>query len=117
MVSASGAHWRAAGRLAFVDRSYVLRFDTLPDILAACRWELSLDAEGSGTELRFLGQKLGSDEEILRAFAPFVEPGGYVTFLVDEQFITPVWRWLFVDGGLVVLPGRLKYPSDVFRSG
>jgi hypothetical protein len=69
--------------------------DTLKKALKAWRWNLEIDEEtGVACDLYFDGSKLGDDETLFHAIAPFVEKGSYIQMQGEDGHL---WRWEF-DG-------------------
>jgi len=52
--------------------------DHIKDALLEWRWEPYFDENGNIWHLSFDGQKLGDDEALFHAIAPFVEAGSYI---------------------------------------
>jgi hypothetical protein len=48
-------------------------------------------------ELRFTGQKLGDDNILFAALAPYVEADSYITMVGESEDGDEFWRWVF-DG-------------------
>lgn len=71
---------------------------TLTEMLDAWRWELIKNDNGDFVSIQFQGEKLGDDEVMFKAIAPFVEAGSWIEMDGEEQAI---WRWVF-DGKTVV---------------
>lgn len=67
----------------------------LEDCLSAWRWGADLDREGNISGLHFEGQKLGDEEFLFGAIAPFVKPGSYIEVHGEEG---ARWRWVFENG-------------------
>lgn len=59
------------------------------------RYRLKLEG-GDAVGIEFTGEKLGDDEVLFGAIAPFVESGSYLEFLGEDG---DRWRWVF-DGTL-----------------
>lgn len=71
---------------------------TLKEALDAWRYTLTEDEDGNVTDITFEGQKLGDDETLFRALAPYVEAGSYLEVSGEEG---AHWRWAF-DGEKMV---------------
>src|SRR5689334_13567959 len=79
---------------AWVDTSRLLAADTIHEALAAWRWMvLDEDEDGNITELDFTGEKLGDEETLFSALAPYVREGSQIQMAGEDGAI---WRWLFV---------------------
>jgi len=68
---------------------------TLDAQLMTWRWEA--EATGDIVGLDFRGEKLGDDEVLLKALAPFVESGSFIQMSGEDGHS---WRWCFDDGKL-----------------
>ena len=69
---------------------------TIEGVLEAWRWEADVDeATGDISYVHFRGEKLGDDEVLWRAIAPFVESGSYIEMNGEDG---GAWCWRFVDG-------------------
>lgn len=72
-------------------------FHTLTDaaqLLEAWRWDVEFDDDGNIDTVHFLGEKLGDDNILFDAIAPFVKAGSYVEMSGEDG---DRWRWIF-DG-------------------
>lgn len=95
----SGGSWLSTSRetrhFSWVDMEFV-RAKTLEVALEAWRWEPVVDEKtGDITSLTFLGEKLGDDQVLWKAVAPFVESGSYISMYGEDG---SNWVWRFVDG-------------------
>ena len=71
---------------------------TLDAQLMEWRWEAEVDAAtGDIVDLCFRGEKLGDDEVLFEAIAPFVESGSFIQMSGEDGH---GWRWCFDDGRL-----------------
>jgi hypothetical protein len=85
-------------RFTWVDTEEFLGAKTLEAALEAWRWEAGLDEEtGDVVHLNFQGEKMGEDEELWKAIAPFVESGSYLQISGEDG---ATWRWCFKGGVL-----------------
>jgi hypothetical protein len=66
----------------------------LPGAVEDWRWSLIPDEQGNVGNIEFLGEKLGDDEVLFKALAPFVKPGSFIEMQGEDG---EIWRWLF-DG-------------------
>lgn len=88
--SSTGERW-----FAWVPTEDFVKATTLPEAMGAWRWSVSEDEKtGDIIDIGFNGEKLGDDEILLEAIAPYVEPGSYIEIEGEEGAL---WRWLF-DG-------------------
>jgi Golgi nucleoside diphosphatase len=89
----------------WVNNDEVTKATTLKDAISAWNWELTVDDEGNGTSLDFNAEKLGDEEAMFNAIAPFVESG----MLEMKGEVGDHWRWLFKDGKCRNVSGRVVY--------
>jgi hypothetical protein len=83
----SGRHF------SWVDEDFYKQGD-LTKILNAWRWNPNFDMEGNVVNIEFTGEKLGDDQILFDAIAPFVKEGSYIEMRGEDGAI---WRWVF-DG-------------------
>ena len=93
---------------------------TLREALAAWRW-VDPDCVGLNKmarvafkprdieDLRFTGEKLGDDEVLMHAIAPYVEAGSYIEMVGED---TDHWRWYFNGEGCVQQAGQVVYTEE-----
>ena len=81
---------------AWIDKDFwkVDRFDLM---MEEWRYPVGYDSEGNVTSVGFEGEKLGDEEYLFEAIAPFVKAGSYIEMYGEEGHI---WRWIF-DGRTV----------------
>ncbi len=90
--------------------SWVNKFDHLDDfveIMEEWRYEIGIAEKdqdvalgikakkGDVLDIQFIGEKLGSDEVLFAAIAPFVTSGSYVEFSGEDG---SQWRYVFNNG-------------------
>jgi len=81
---------------SWVTNNEFLEANTLQDAIIAWRWNIGLDREtGDVCEIFFEGEKLGDDEALFKALAPYVEDGSYIEMSGEEGAL---WRWEFNNG-------------------
>ena len=61
-------------------------------ILRAWRWQADLDEDGNIDEICFAGEKLGDEDVLFRAIAPFVRCGSYIEMSGEDGGL---WRYFF----------------------
>lgn len=85
-------HW------SWVDMGDFQMSKTIEGVLEAWRWEPEVDEKtGDVIGLEFHGEKLGDDEVLWKAIAPFVESGSFIEMHGEDG---GQWTWNFVDGKL-----------------
>ena len=72
---------------------YQIKSD-LFDTVVGLDWELQEDDKGNINAAVFLGEKLGDDDMLFAALAPFVTKGSYIQMSGGDG---GCWRWIF-DG-------------------
>ena len=63
-------------------------------IFNAWRWNVEMDDDGNIDTIYFDGEKLGDDNTLFNAIAPFVREGSYIEMQGEDG---SMWRWTF-DG-------------------
>jgi hypothetical protein len=99
---------------SWVNNDFVDCYD-VKELFRKWRWSIELKNENI-VSIFFEGDKMGDDEVLLRAIAPYVEAGSYIemrgedystyTFLGSAGLYQHMWRWCF-DGKTMVE----KYPT------
>jgi len=84
---------------------------SLEAILHVWRWNVEREYGGNGDVimLNFRGEKLGSEEELFSVLAPFIEHGGYIEMLGEDN---ELWRWVFWRGELRVERPRVIWDYE-----
>ena len=96
----------ASPKYSWVDRDTVLKSETIEEALAEWRWDASLDEGGDLYCVTFSGEKLGDDEDLWFNLAPFIEHGGFIEMLGEDD---NRWRWVFWRGEM-----RTEYPTIIW---
>ena len=87
----------------------------LRDLLRAWRWEIEESGDGSVTRIFFQGSKIGEEELLFQAIAPYVASGSYIKMIGEDE---TVWRWWFTDGKMHQEQVSCReYPRDHFGWG
>lgn len=69
------------------------------EIFKCWRWSIELDPDtGNIVDIFFDGEKMGDDEALLKAIAPFVKAGSFIEMSGEDN---AMWRWCF-DGEKMV---------------
>lgn len=79
---------------AWVDTHSFMGATDLGEAFGAWRWGLNEGPDGSWILSEFVGEKLGDDNKLFDAVAPYVTPGSYIEMLGEDG---SRWRWVF-DG-------------------
>lgn len=104
-MGASGGVYRGGAceskHYSWVRNGFSERHSTLEGLLKEWGWypEINHDPNGSGAEweafgINFEREKIGDEQILFNAIAPFVEPGSYIEMVGEDGTI---WRWYF-DG-------------------
>jgi hypothetical protein len=84
---------------AFVKNSVLISSNNISSAFEAWRWLPEIDNQGNIVDLDFMGEKLGDEQILFDAIAPFVEAESYIIFAGENGETGKVWRWRF-DGKL-----------------
>lgn len=79
---------------SWVDTDEFLNAKTLEDAMWAWRWQIESDDLGDIYCIMFEGEKIGNDDILFGAIAPFVEAGSFIEMQGEDG---AMWRWSF-DG-------------------
>lgn len=95
-------HW------AFTDPVEVRAADSLVAVLRAFRFEPVTEPDGElyAVELRGGTRSAGDELHLWAALAPFVEPGGELIWLGEDDALT---RWSFDGRSVTVSAGRMVF--------
>lgn len=96
---ASGRHFSWVGEDFY-------KIDNLKDMLREWRWEGDFDEDGNIVYLSFCGEKLGDDEVLFEALAPFIESGAEIEMEGEDGSL---WKWCFENGEMREKHGRVVY--------
>ncbi|MEZ0581261.1 hypothetical protein [Nocardioides sp. MH1] len=93
---------------AFASLADVRAARTLSDVLKAFRFEPMLEPDGELYGVEFGGQNRGDEVHLWTALAPFVEPGGEMVWLSEDED-DALTRWTFDGSSLAVSAGRMVF--------
>lgn len=92
--------------------------DTLRSAIAgddgstATDWWPTFDQQtGDLIWLQYSGNQTGTEDDVLGALAPFVEPGGYIDFTGEDN---EHWRHRFNGHTATQHAGKVVYPTDTY---
>lgn len=88
--SSNGERW-----FSWVTTSDFVNAKSLEEALSAWRWLAEQDKDGNIAYLYFEGDKLGDEETLFDAIAPYVKDGSYLEMSGEDG---ARWRWGFEDG-------------------
>ena len=98
-------------RYAYVSASETVAAENIGETFRAWGWELEFDESGNACGLLGPdGDKLGDEDVLFRAVAPFVEDGSYIQMM--EETDCSVWRWVFQDGKCEKVCGCLVFTDS-----
>jgi hypothetical protein len=66
--------------------------NTLQEAMSEWRWDIDTDDEGNVVWIDFMGEKIGDEEFLFNAIAPYVEDGSFIEMQGEDGAI---WRWNF----------------------
>jgi len=79
----------------WVDTNSFLNAETVEKAMIEWGWEVSYDNEGNIDSIISVGEKLGDDDILMSAIAPWVRENSYIQMLGEDN---KMWRWYFTDG-------------------
>ncbi len=82
---------------AWVDFRY-RQTDDLKQIFFYWRWNVHFDTEQNIIDIAFDREKLGDDEVLFQAIAPFVREKSYIQMSGEDD---AMWRWVFINNRMV----------------
>ena len=105
----SGGSWSGGGKTkswySWVETEEFANAETLADALKAWRW-IAEDNKGDIDYLYFEGDKLGQEDILFEAIAPFVEEGSYIEMSGEDGAL---WRWAFEQGMMVEREAQINW--------
>jgi len=100
ITDASGAHF------SWVNTNEFVKATSLKEAMKAWRWEIYEDEEGNVIDIDFYGEKLGDDEILLSAIAPFVKDGSFIEMMGEDD---GHWRWCFENKKVVEKDAQITW--------
>lgn len=67
----------------------------ITDVMEAWGYPVTIDKEGDVSDIDFDGEKIGQEEIMFTALAPFVEDKSYIQMRGEDG---AKWRWVFSEG-------------------
>lgn len=102
--SSTGEKW-----YSWVNTAEFVNAKTLDEALGAWRWGPGFDKKtGDLTSLSFDGEKLGDDEILLDAIAPYVEPESFIEIEGEDGAL---WRWKFDGKTMTQVNAEISWPE------
>ena len=91
----------------WVDSNFARQASTVAEILEAWRWEGEFDPiTGDLTDIHFIGEKLGDEEILFQALAPFVDKGSFIEMQGEDG---DLWRWTFDGQQMIEQVARITW--------
>jgi hypothetical protein len=88
----------------------VLKCISLDSAMALWGWPVDVDtATGDIDGIRFDGEKIGQEDEMFKAIAPFVTSGSWVEMQGEDGTL---WRWSWCDGVFREQNARILWDED-----
>lgn len=82
-------------QFAWVSTETFANAKTLKESLEEWRWDIEMKEDGSVDGISFSGEKIGDENHLFEAIAPYVESGSYIEMSGEDGLI---WRWKFEKG-------------------
>ena len=90
----------------WVDSNFA-QASTVAEILEDWRWEGEFDPiTGDLTDIHFIGEKLGDEEILFQALAPFVDKGSFIEMQGEDG---DLWRWTFDGQQMIEQVARITW--------
>ena len=90
---------------SWVNTKGVLECKTFEDAMLEWGYEIRTNDAGDVINIQFSGEKLGQEEHMFKAIAPYVNDGSYIDVEIENEH----WRWAFKNGKYVELQGKVVY--------
>lgn len=90
---------------SWVDTKQFVDAKSLEAAIKAWRWEAHIDKDDID-HLEFAGEKLGDDEVMFKAIAPFVEAGSYIHMAGEDGYH---WKWDFNGKDCMERSGKVVF--------
>ena len=96
---------------AFVESKAYENANSVHEAMKAWRWFVDCDDEDNIITTEFLGEKLGDEDILFEAIAPFVRDGSTIQMAGEDG---KIWRWIFHQGTVQQQEGRVVFPPPNF---
>ncbi len=83
-------------------------FRSIEDALQAWGWPVTLDQDGNVIDIHFENEKMGDEDKLFDAIAPYVRPGSYIEMVGEEG---DRWRWVFDGKTCKEVAAIVAFPS------
>lgn len=78
-----------------LDMDIIRNGTTIQKIMEEFGWSPTIDYDGCVDGINFIAEKMGDDERLFEAIAPFVNEGSYIQMYGGDN---DQWKWKFVNG-------------------
>lgn len=96
------------GSLCWVNSTDLEEAETLTEALRKCGWDAKLDAAYNIVSIQFEWEKIGDEDVLFNAVAPFVKEGSFIHMVGGDG---DHWRWVFRNGGCVEETGKIVWEA------
>lgn len=104
-----GGSWRDGEKKAswysWVDMSFSQLTD-IKSMFKCWRWEIDYDDAGDISQIQFAGEKLGQDDVLFNAIAPFVKNNSFIEMEGEDG---TRWRWVFKNGKCIEKQAKVSW--------
>jgi len=84
-------------------------WNNIGDALNDYGYEPTFDEDFNIIDIQFQGEKMGAEDKMFRAIAPFVEKGSYIEMTGDEG---AHWRWVFNGKQMKEVHAEVPWEDD-----
>ena len=100
------ARQEKGSHFSWVNDADIRNAKCLSDIMDAFCWEPSFDADMNIDCICFNGEKLGCDDVLFDAIAPYVKEDSYIEMHGE---CGSIWRWVFKEGKCVNKEANISF--------
>lgn len=101
------------GRFSWVEPAEFTAARTLEDMLEVWGWDAEVTSDGHVTGIDFAREKIGDEDVLFAALAPFVKAGSYIEALGEDG---ERWRWVFDGERCAVQRARVVWDAPLDRT-
>jgi len=95
---------------SWVDSYELQNSVSISDVFNSWRWEVGFDENGNINLFEFAGEKLGDDEILFSAIAPWVRENSYIQMQGEDD---DMWRWYFTDGKMKEIHPQINWVDSL----
>jgi hypothetical protein len=100
---------QSCAHFSWVDTEDFLNTNSFATAMRAWRWDVDEDDAGNILGIHFEGEKIGDENLLFEAIAPFVNSGCFIEMCGEDDYH---WRWKFDNGGVREVPGHVVFEED-----